>query len=506
MVNKNRITDKDYTWQELNCFYRPFAYSLCSTEYGEKRANLILLLASFYMTHCKADNTKMLYNRYHPFLIYLENEVSEKIQLWIRDIEVKNTRDIHKKIENCIERGNLVVAPFDLAELPYSGNYLKRHHRHYVCVKEYDADRRICHIHDNMHIKGGNTTRYEDFVMEYRILENGITGFHKYYDAGISRKACIWEIESSGDLNSTVQAFKDYFSDVMEKMSEDRLRFYSVEKEIAEQNIHTDFLDMVELMNFRIVFYSELIKFMELNYDDTGFVSEYTNKCKVLAEKWNLIKYMLMREQKNVSDNIDEAIAMEKVLLKEAARYLKSHEILKDTTKAASDDILWNPMNVNVEHAENKYRIRIPEHIVCDTWAEKDDAVQVLYSEPKSICVRIRNMKSDVGMAFHMGIIIKGANGEKILFGNSRNLHLAVFRADVASYELYQEDYAFEKDMTFKAVRGEKTISLYISDDGWEKVYEAEQDFLPVTMGAFIKTWEQCDMDVEIEADAEYYT
>ena len=275
MTNKNRITDKDYTWQELNCFYRPFAYSLCSTEYGEKRANLILLLASFYMTHCKADNTKMLYNRYHPFLIYLENEVSEKIQLWIRDIEVKNTRDIHKKIENCIERGNLVVAPFDLAELPYSGNYLKRHHRHYVCVKEYDADRRICHIHDNMHIQGGNTTRYEDFVMEYRILENGITGFHKYYDAGISRKACIWEIESSGDLNSTVQAFKDYFSDVMKKMSEDSLQFYSVEKEIAEQNIHTDFLDMVELMNFRIVFYSELIKFMELNYDDTGFVSEY---------------------------------------------------------------------------------------------------------------------------------------------------------------------------------------------------------------------------------------
>ena len=94
MTNKNIITDKDYTWQELNCFYRPFAYSLCSTEYREKGANLILLLASFYMTHCKADNTKMLYNRYHPFLMYLENEVSEKIQLWIRDIEVKNTRDI----------------------------------------------------------------------------------------------------------------------------------------------------------------------------------------------------------------------------------------------------------------------------------------------------------------------------------------------------------------------------------------------------------------------------
>ena len=59
-----------------------------------------------------------------------------------------------------------------------------------------------------------------------------------------------------------------------------------------------------------------------------------------------------MREQKNVSDNIDEAIAMEKVLLKEVARYLKS-----DTVRMESLIISYQPEFIYIQkkHSMSKY-------------------------------------------------------------------------------------------------------------------------------------------------------
>ena len=492
----------EYTWQELNCFYRPFAYGMSLTCQEQKGENILLLLASFYMTHCDVSNSKRLYNRYHPFLMYMEHEVSGITGMYIDIYCYRRHGAMHRLICESIDRGNPVVVPVDLYELPYTRNYLRQHHRHYLLISGYDRLRKIYYIYDNMHISGGNTTAYSEFVMEFRVLENCADAFHKTYDIGISADSYVWQIRCECDGNDYNSAFSGYFRKAVSHVLE-RKEYYCVEREIARKEYGDNFLDMIEQINFRNVFYGETIRFLELNYstDDTE-LNKIEKMCNGLKKKWNIIKYKLMRHEDRTEELIDDAVEMEKLYL----RYILN--LINDTHKTGESEIvnsklqIYNPLKAEVNVLKNVYRIYIPETVVCDTWNDRDEAVQLLdvykYKwNNKSLETEYSVKSGEYGPAFHVGIIAKGTKGEKILFGNSRNLHLVVFRPDRKQYVLYRQDYVFDESERLKVCIQEGVIMFNIFDDGWRKICETNVDFDIESIGVFVKTWEQCECDVE---------
>ena len=182
--------------------------------------------------------------------------------------------------------------------------------------------------------------------------------------------------------------------------------------------------------------------------------------------------------------------------------------LINDTHKTGESEIvnsklqIYNPLKAEVNVLKNVYRIYIPETVVCDTWNDRDEAVQLLdvykYKWNNKYVETEYSVKSgEYGPAFHVGIIVKGTKGEKILFGNSRNLHLVVFRPDIQQYVLYQQDYVFDESERLKVCIQEGVIMFNIFDDGWRKICETNVDFDIESIGVFVKTWEQCECDVE---------
>ena len=101
------------------------------------------------------------------------------------------------------------------------------------------------------------------------------------------------------------------------------------------------------------------------------------------------------------------------------------------------------------------------------------------------------------------GIIVKGRNGEKYLFGNSRGLHLVLFEPDKKNYELYQADKSFGEKVCFKMKiinnNGEFRYEFYVSEDEeWYPVMDVGDGFEPEYAGIFIKTWEKCSVKVTV--------
>lgn len=510
-INENRLKLNNtkhahYTWQELNCFYRPFAYGMSFTCQGQKGENILLLLASFYMTHCDVSNSKQLYNRYHPFLLYMEHEVSGRTGMYTDTYCYRKYKAMHRWICESIDSGNPVIVPIDLYELPYTRNYLRQHHRHYLLITGYDRVREIYYIYDNMHISGGNTTEYSEFVMEFRILEKCAGAFHKTYDLGISADSYVWGVRSDCSTGEFVEAFSEYFRKVVKQVLNQE-EYYCVEMGVAKGKYRENFLDMIEQINFRNVFYGETVRFFELNYNaDDGRLQEIRKICSELKEEWNIIKYKLMRCEDGTECMINVAVEKEKELLSLVIMLMNSsHKIHEGVNEGAGKLMIHNPLKAEVDKIQNSYRVYIPETVVCDTWNDRDEAVQVLDS-----CDDIWNNRSfeteylikntAYGSAFHVGIIIKGAGGEKILFGNSRNLHLAVFRPDRQQYVIYQQDYVFGESDRLRADIHNDTVSFYIfAGDVWKKICEEETDFDIKYAGVFVKTWEQCECNVEFQ-------
>lgn len=139
--NIRACNDESYTWQELNCFFRPFAIAM-----GKEKYHVFLLLMSMYMTHCNVENTKNLFNRLHPSLLYFENELEDVLDSYILIKEYSSEREMQKKMETALSDGYAVVVPYDLYVMPYSQNYLEQHHRHYMLVKGYDSAKEVYYI------------------------------------------------------------------------------------------------------------------------------------------------------------------------------------------------------------------------------------------------------------------------------------------------------------------------------------------------------------------------
>lgn len=505
--NKNirEYSDNTYTWQELNCFYRPFAISM-----GKERYNMFLLLVSLYMTHNDVENGKILFNRLHPSLLYFEKELESVMNAKITVEEYSSEKDMYRKVEKALPEQYAVIVPYDLFLLPYSRNYMEQHHRHYIPVKGFDSDKGIFYILDNMQNNLGESTLYTDFMMQYRQMYIGADSFHRIYDVMCTSKPYFWKIKCIGDDADVKVNVGKYLVKVLEGFVNGNITPYYVEWEMLSKPLAGNMLDMVEQINQRNVYYGEFIKYIESM--GCGFDDKLQLMSEELKKNWNIIKIQLMRGHNDVDKRLRENIELEMKWHKYVLEILK--EMTPHIAKSMKDKdyLIVNELNAYMEQANDIWTIRLCPDVVYDTWKLKDDACQILYQLDKSVTgieAEFNKILVTAGSCFHMGIILKSDKGEKVLYGNSRDIHLVIFKPLEESYELYQSDYSFEKSDKFKVefdYGNEEDngviCTFYINDyvnEEWKEIYTANIGFIPDYAGVFVKSWERCDCKVQVK-------
>lgn len=493
--------DKSYSWQELNCFYRPFAISL-----GAERYHMFLLLVSLYMTHSNVENGKVLFNRLHPAMQYFEKEIKSVLNADISVVEYSSEKDMHKKLEDVLSDGYLAIVPNDLYLLSYSQNYMEQHHRHYTLVKGFDSTKRIYYILDNMQNELGESVRYSDFMMQYNQIYSGTQEFHRNYDKMCSLKPYFWKVRAKGPDSEAGENVRKYLIRVLEGFTMKAPEPYYVEWNMIDGKISGHMLDNVEQINQRNVYYGEFIKY--LDKIGCSIDESLLKMTEELKKNWNIIKIQIMRGSLDAAKRLRENIMLEECF------HIKVLDILKNSKavcgkQSKKDYIIANELNAGMKQEDGRWRIELSPDLVYDTWKLKDDACQILYPVDENTAGIEVCMQKEVitpGSGFHIGIILKSDSGKKLLYGNSRNIHIVIFEPEKDDYEIYQSDYSFGDIDRLKVEFDNKNdvhiFSFYAmgSESGvWEKIYSAQSEFMPDYAGMFVKSWERCACVVEAE-------
>lgn len=512
IINLHPYTDNTYSWQELNCLIRPFAMALNDGSGDENIRsvyhNMFLMLVSLFMTHCDMGGARIRYNGLHPMFFHLQNEIKDILCLDFDTVEYSSERKFHKKMQESIGSGYTVVVPCDLYMLPYSKNYMEQHHNHYVIVKGFDAQKEIYYVLDNMHVEQGQSTQYLDFMIPYNVLYNMAYFFHKYYDMGSISTAYFWKLCCKGDIIDTIINVKKHLIDLLTRFISGDISPYYMECDVEFKDM--DFLEMAGVINLRNVYYEEMSRFVSKICAGGSECEEELNiMTKSLKKRWNVTKLLIMKGDygENTREKIRENIDFEKEFHEKILYMLERTDVNEEILlKNQSNYIIHNPLEAETTCRKmNEYKVCLSDKIVYDTWRINDDAFQVLCRTGRDFSFTVDFGDSDVmqGAAFHMGIIVKGKNGKKYLFGNSRGMHLVLFEPEKNDYKLYQRDRVFDTDFSFKVVGSEKsgkiTYVFYIKNiDEWEEILTIKDGFEAEYIGMFIKTWEKCSVKTEV--------
>lgn len=498
--NIRECRDRSYTWQELNCFFRPFAIAM-----GKERYHIFLLLMSMYMTHCNVENAKNLFNRLHPSLLYFENELEDVLESYILIEEYSSEREMQKKMEAVLADGYAVVVPYDLYVMPYSQNYLEQHHRHYILVKGYDSAKGIYYILDNMHNNLGESVVYSDFMIQYHNMYAGADAFHRNYDAYASSKPYFWKIINNDYDGKVEENVRKYLIKVLDMFISKSTTPYYIEWSMINGTVNGHMLDNVEQINQRNVYYGEFLKYLS----EIGCICNdgLLNLTEELKKNWNVIKIRIMMGKNGTEEILKKNILLEEKWHKEVLCMLKSSKSIAKEEKQ-DEYIVLNELNAYIKEQDGNWRIRLSPDLVYDTWKMKDDACQILYSVGNNMTgieVSIHKQIVVPGGGFHFGIILKSSDSQKILYGNSRNIHLVIFEPESENYEIYQSDYSFgdidKLKVEFKRKGSGMEYRYYIMDftqKWWKQVHTYEEKFIPEYAGVFVKSWERCECVVDV--------
>lgn len=482
------VKEKDdvFKWSELNCFYRTFAVALNSV--NEAYYDIFLLLISAYGTFVVNGDRTLSFDGNDNTIRFFNEELGNIFKAKIIKNNFKSMRDMRKKVGGQLKENRPVIIPCDLFFLPYCKTYQEQHRRHYIIVNGIDMDKGIYHIIDNMHNNLGADTRYSEFMISTDVAYNMCTSFCKNFDI-VSDKNYFWSIELSENM-CFVKDSSSYLMKICRKLAD------SDEKEWFENKFAAGKLDglqigyYMEYINTKNTFYKLLDRFIMKNYISGNEVLNEHNLIIKLLEKREKIKIELAlwhykndKEENEFIDKVNKLINEEKEVLKNIAHIIEEK-------------------NIVVTHAnqyDKIYTIALDDNRIYDIWKNVNDGkmITIKDGEDKSGLNIIMKVDTEFGASSHSGIFIEFINGDKVLFGTLGKMNTAIHRIDEnPEYELYMEGEPFEVEVNYRIRFLDNTIRFYSNG---KMIYELLSENEIKGYGIFAKTWEKCNVIVEIK-------
>ncbi len=504
-IVSNSSKNDNYSWIELDCFFRPWAILFDSFISG------YFDLFLFYISYHSSFVPDGQFEKYY-FEDFYRNVLEEKFGLRIKRIEYSSAQEMHEKLKDEIDNNSRILVPIDLIGLSYNPMYKKMSHAHYMIVKGYDFQRNIYFTLDNMHIDGGASTLYKDFVIKFNELYYlNMLYFKNYSSAGKGRRY-FWILDRTKNTCKSRLTISDVLLEHCE-------HFKNVNKhKTTIKYIEQDLLNEVDIgsyqmkylirrKNFKAVYYDILFKFLS----KSGVKDEQLNRLKnqriKLEEGWNLFikkaMYKSAKKDKNFSDlqpliennirkertfrdiyiDITSKLKIEGLDVNQTILNLSNHFVKKNNNNAI---IIEEDGKLQIVHSsKNKY----------DTWITEDNAPQLLIfldsNENFSFETKV-TVTNKVGYPFFSGIIVKFASGVKLMFGNNENRKVVVFCPEDQNYSLYERAYA-ANHIYLKVERNINKYTFYCKTDAkeeWEKQFIAEFSDRVENFGLISRTWE----------------
>lgn len=195
------VENKDkYPWEQLGCFYRPFAILFESFSMGY--FDIFLFYTSYYNSFSADGQFSNIFEEdktcKQSFFNFYENVLKDRLGLYINLIEFWTEEEMHLKIREELDSGAPVLVPIDLIELSYNQGYKQESHMHFFIMKGYNNSKEIYYILDNMHLEGGSSTIYKDFTLKYKDLYGMMQAYFKNFYPNME-KYQMWSLNAKSD-------------------------------------------------------------------------------------------------------------------------------------------------------------------------------------------------------------------------------------------------------------------------------------------------------------------
>ncbi len=505
MINMDILPNEiHYSWQELNCFYRPIAIAFRS--YHTEYFDLILFLESFIRLYCY-DNLNE--NYHNDFFEFYEEEFACIFDVHVNRIEIKDTSQFHNIIVTECSKGAIVVSPGDLYALFYSAVYKQNHHNHYFLIKGYDLEKKIYYILDNSHLNFGASMKYEDFRAQFDDIIRLNDAYIDNYVYDKNAYNFIWSINGKGDNHNFMFEFLHWLRNFFHKLEHDKRKVCCLEYNLLSEFQKNGCIDNIDkklkLLNTKVVFYDMLLLLLNEMQVEESILEEIKQYIQSIQTEWHKIKNVMlyMFERKKSVPNIETLILNNKN--KEFELFMKVNTVLRtcDITKFINNNSnavqIKNNNNAQYSCKDDCIKVYHSKNYVYDTWVTQDNAFQILYSvnEKEYSCEVSLYTDSEVGKTFHFGIIIKCKDGTKYLFGNEQNKIVSLYHTiSQGENTLFTKEYMKLPKMSIKIQNRNGDLQFFAKEEHlqtWENIYEVKNIGEVNRIGLFSKTWEYID-------------
>lgn len=518
---KSVVENNDsYTWQELNCFYRPAA--ILYESYAQGYFDIFLFMVSYYSTHMAGGWFTNVFESgiFHEFFKFHQNVMKPKTGLSFETESFRDETEMHCKLKDALNGDSPVLVPIDLYGLYYTQGYRRSSHRHYLIVKGYDEEREIYHILDNMQIDNGAYTVYKDFsIRSGELYKMNCLYFENCCPE--SEPGQMWVLRKDHEFQKEAYSVNELLRDHrihLNAVGCNKAEVHFLEYELYRRR---DKINMDEVnssftvLNFKPVYYDLLYRMIKKcggGETEIAYLKDFAEKEACLC---NDIKLAILdaaagnkTDEKELQLKFDRKLRLEKEFRNKLENTMGRLDISIHTERSDEQDIFGLFKEKNYRKAEiirgsEKIIFKLDSGTAYDTWDIHDNAPQLLtypgVNEKFILETRVKLDNIAIG-PYQAGLIVFLKTGVKILFGMDKGHRMSVFCPEKGDeYTLFKEN--FSKNTIYLRIKKNASIlSFYSKNDGseeWVKKYEVTECGDVSSCGIFAKTFEKTSLTSE---------
>lgn len=502
-----RPNNDTYTWQELNCFYRPFGIALQS--FDSRFYDLFLMLSSLHINYIIGKARFVDVKSGYAFFDYYNDYLKDLFKAEINEIPFQTEEEMHALLQENLSANKIVIFPTDLYEFSYINHYKELHHRHFILIKGYNTKKKVYYILDNQHVDMGFSTKYCDFMLDYTTLYKMLTSFMQSSDPQKEYKY-FWTVEPTSEfhydaLALCAQLMKKFLTD----LTQHTIPKCCIEKEMIDDLIAGNFdrviVDDIRTNCMRKVYFNSLKYFLSLVDENSPLLEQLNSNIDSVYTNWNELKNQIVYQyQKHVADTakleqlLNDVLVEDDNVMKQVLEFLDRADI-KIEESENKPYIIKNNHNADLKITSDSIYMNLSKDKCYDTWTYNDDACQVLYPTTDSDFTLEMGLSIDgvLGGSVLGGFLFKYQYNYKIMYGNYRNIQIGLFAPNEPMTDLVKETYDVEGIRYYKVVCKNNVYDFYIRNtksDEWRKVYTKHDENPIQYIGFFVKTWENCDI------------
>ncbi|MDP4147320.1 MAG: amino acid adenylation domain-containing protein, partial [Bacillota bacterium] len=523
-INSN---NDQYSWEELNCFYRPIA--IIFKYFKKEYFDLILFNISFYSSFMADSELDSIQEGGvdKTFMRIYENFLHDKFKIKFKKIEYSTPDEMHEKIKESIDNDSPVLVPVDIYGLVYYPMYKKNHQSHYCVIKGYDTQREMYNILDNLHIDNGASTIYKDFSAKFEDVYELNKLYREVFDTK-SRKPFFWSIsnervnEEYYDIYQCILEHSNYLKQVNNNPSKIKYLEYEVIDKIQQGNlgessnekIRNMITAIIPIINCKAVYYDLTFKFLEKLNVSSKVILELKDIQKKLNVNWNNIRlnildnvvqgnYEFKEIQSLVACNLEEERKYRQKFIEIVAQ-LEQMSIYNKAEKEKSNNNEfeeYNNKNAQILVGKKEIKFNLDSDKTYDIWISEDNGPQMLSQVSDSREFNIEgklNLDFEMEEVFHDGIILKFKKGINILFGivkeHLQDNKLVIYCPQSNdSYIIFEKLYGKQKQIYLKVIKKDSIYSFYYREginDEWNNIKSIDTKDHIKNVGFFSKKWQ----------------